>query len=158
MSLIGRFAHPISDTPTSGQLYDERKLAYAAGYFDGEGSISVLRVGKKYLQIRIAMETGDLSSQRVFEELFGVAPYLRNKRSRAGLPLYRWALNAKPAVDALNAIVPFMRAKKQQAELILSSKWDFSETRGHRMSESEREKREALKTALERARGSMKKP
>jgi hypothetical protein len=139
------------------QPYDEQKLAYAAGYFDAEGSISVLRSGK-HLQIRIAMETGDLDSQRVFEELFGVAPYLRNNRSKTGLPLFRWALNAKAAVDALNAILPFMRAKKAQAELVLGSGWDFSEARGRRASNAEKEKREMLKAALECARSAMRNP
>jgi hypothetical protein len=145
------------ETGNLQNVLEVQKLAYAAGYFDAEGSISVLRT-KKYLQLRIAMETGDLESQLVFAEIFGVAPYLRNKRSRTGLPLYRWALNARPAMDALNAIAPFMRAKKLQAEKVLSSGWDFSETRGRRIPESQIEKRKALKAGLEGLRAAMKNP
>ena len=51
--------------------YDLAKLAYASGYFDGEGTINVLKWRGVPRQIRVELTSYDLDALLVFEELFG---------------------------------------------------------------------------------------
>lgn len=127
--------------------YDQCKLAYAAGYFDGEGTINVLTCKGRF-QIRVELTSYDLDSLMVFVELFGGA--LRsNEYTAVKFQVYRWAMNNMQAISVLSAMVPFLRAKKRQAELVLDSGWNLQRPG---LTEFQIEMRAALYHALKEAK------
>jgi hypothetical protein len=126
--------------------HDERKLAYAAGYFDGEGTINVLSC-KGNFQLRVQLTSYDLESLSVFEELFG-GKVRSDEFAGVNFRVYRWAKNNRHAMSVLSAMVPFLRAKKEQAELALDSGWDFQTRGGPRLTEIQIGKRASLHRAL----------
>ena len=69
--------------------------------------------------------TGDPQSISVFQELFGGKVNIHN-HSRALVKLYGWTANGKRAMDVLEAMVPYMRAKREQAQLVLDSDCNFA--------------------------------
>jgi hypothetical protein len=130
--------------------YDEIKLAYAAGYFDGEGTVNVLSC-KGNFQLRVELTLYDLDSLLVFEELFG-GKVRSDEFAAVNFRVYRWAKNNRDAIGVLSAMVPFLRAKKKQAELARDSGWDFQTRGGPRLTEFQIERRAALHRALKEAK------
>jgi hypothetical protein len=113
---------------TQSQPYDLGKLAYAAGYFDGEGTINVLSCGRGS-QLRVELTSYDIDALLVFEELFGGKLRWREYKG-VKFQLCRWAKNNREAISVLNAMAPFLRAKKEQAQLVLDSEWN-TQALGH---------------------------
>ena len=135
-------------------IYDEHKLAYAAGYFDGEGTINVLSCGRGS-QLRVELTSYDLDSLLVFEELFGGKPR-SDGWDGVKFQLFRWAKNNREAISVLSAMAPFLRAKKTQAELALGSGWEFQGRGGLRLTDSQRERDPHSSALSERQRNSIR--
>lgn len=101
------------------------KLIWAAGFFDGEGSVSVRRQtrsnGKQGLR-GLAYDLKVTACQRfiepliTFKELFGggIVPY-----KEYGLLYYRWDRTSSPARDALVEMLPYLTVKRPIAELAI---------------------------------------
>lgn len=142
-------AHSRSMTSDDAEQRDELSLAYASGYFDGEGSVGILsgRAGKGF-QLRVEIRSCDLDSLRLFKDLFGGA-LSSQKWGRLPYPVFRWAVNNQDAIKALRMMAPFLRAKAKEADLVLNSGWDTLPLRSGRLSESQREKRRTLREALQ---------
>lgn len=131
---------------------DECKLAYASGYFDGEGSIGILSQGAgKGSQLRVEIRSCDLDSLRLFKELFG-GVLSSQKYGRIPYPVFRWAVNNQEAIKVLGMMAPFLRAKEQEAQLVLHSGWDTLALGSGRLSEDQKERRSALRIALQEAK------
>jgi len=141
----------IQQEPSPG---NECKLAYAAGYFDGEGTINVLSCKGRF-QLRVELTSYDLDSLRVFEELFG-GEVRSDEFAGVNFQVYRWAKNNKHAIKVLRRLVPFLKSKRKQAELALDSGWDFQSPGGPRLTEIQIEKRAALYRALKEAKAENK--
>lgn len=129
------------------------RLAYAAGYFDGEGCIWVFN-NNKSLSLRASIVSGDTETLQVFVDLFGgkISP-VKCKSSK--ISIFRWSRNEKEAFDFLEKICPFMVCKRYQAQLVLSSGWQFRTYlggRGHFLPVEERLKRSALQASLREAK------
>ncbi len=137
------------------QPYDLAKLAYAAGYFDGEGTINVLSWKGLPRQIRMELTSYDLDALLVFEELFGGKPRW-DEFKRVKFQLCRWAKSNREAIEVLAALVPFLRAKKEQAQLALDSGWDVQGRGRHLLTEDQKQKRAALYLALKAAKEQQK--
>jgi hypothetical protein len=152
MNLIGQESKCFSDSSVTSEQYDVCKLAYAAGYFDGEGSIGILSQGDgKGLQLRVEIRSCDLDSLRLFKDLFGGS--LRSvKWARIPYPVFRWAVNNEDAIEVLRRMAPFLRAKGKEAQLVLDSGWDTLRLGIGRLSECQKEKRTALRLALQDAK------
>jgi hypothetical protein len=132
----------------TGQSY-ECKLAYASGYFDGEGSIGILSQGAgKGSQLRIEIRSCDIDSLRLFKELFG-GVLSSQIYARLPYPVFRWAVNNQEAIKALGIMAPFLKAKGKEAQLVLHSGWDTLTLGRGRLSEDQRGKRSALRIALQ---------
>ncbi|MGB0064034.1 MAG: hypothetical protein WBP85_06265 [Terracidiphilus sp.] len=132
------------------------KLAYAAGYFDGEGTINVLLCKGLPRQIRVELTSYDLDALLVFQDLFGGKPRW-GQFAGVKFQVCRWAKNNSEAISVLSAITPFLRAKKEQALLALDSGW-VTQARGrHRLTENQKQKRAALYVALKAAKERQKK-
>jgi hypothetical protein len=133
---------------------DECKIAYAAGYFDGEGTINVLSCKGRF-QLRVELTSYDLDSLLVFRELFG-GEVRSDEFAGVKFRVYRWAKNNRDAIGVLRSMVPFLKSKKRQAELALDSGWDFQSAGGPRLTEIQIEKRAALYRALKEAKAENK--
>lgn len=144
-------------------------LAYAAGYFDGEGCITWCGS-----MVRIAVSSGDYWSVKHMADLFGggLKEMFHNRKSgdpevrsddRMGelisafrqrnynVRMFRWALNGNPAIPPLRAMFPFLKAKQVEAAVVLQSgvEWGFSPP----MPESQREARRKCEVALRSLKG-----
>jgi len=96
--------------------------SYIAGLFDGEGSITILRLKSNEkcrrvssihnLNIRIANTNKEVLE--MVKELFGGGLHISNRTHRI---CYSWTASGNIAWNFLKHIIPFLRIKKQQAQL-----------------------------------------
>jgi hypothetical protein len=84
-------------------------LAYMAGFFDGEGSISISLQQGKYLRIEVAV------SQNTADVLW---MYVRQFRGNVyqSTRCYQWKCYGEGAVAFLKSLIPFMIVKRLDAE------------------------------------------
>ena len=98
-------------------------LAYMAGYFDGDGCVSLMKQSPGRFQLRVQLVSYDYSSLLVFQRCFG-GKIGRRKSSWAGkASLYRWDRNGIRAQMVLHWLCPFLRAKKSKAIAALELKF-----------------------------------
>ena len=98
------------------------KLAYAAGFLDGEGCIRITkrdsrngRSSQYGLFVNISQKDGEIMDWLYGN--FGGMVYLKNKANDYWI--YEWRLSDRNAYDFLKEILPFLRYKKHQAELAI---------------------------------------
>lgn len=106
----------------------ETTKAYLAGILDGDGYFTIKRS-------TYAMRNGD-ATQPVFSEKVGIkqiAPnaidilhenfggYRRIEKSSAkkGKPLHAWSVTDKKAIRVVEAVFPYLKIKRRQAEMLL---------------------------------------
>lgn len=87
--------------------------AYAAGFFDGEGCISLARStpGRYCLQVHVGNNNRDVLDS--YQSRFGGSVGLRSSG------LYIWAIYSDNAERFLSAIFPYLRVKRGEAEAAL---------------------------------------
>jgi hypothetical protein len=126
------------------------RVAYCAGYFDGEGSIWVGTQNRKSYYLRISIASADYETLLLFEELIGgeVTPV---KASSSRKEIFRWSKNSNDAVKMLLQFLPFLTAKREQAQLVIDYGWEIIE-RGTSLSVERNDKRNALRQALQEAK------
>jgi hypothetical protein len=84
-------------------------LAYAAGYFDGEGCIS-MQINPWGRYLRMVIVSYDRDSLQVFSDLFGgQVKYVNHGKKMA----YRWDKNGRFAQPALRELAPLLRSNKK---------------------------------------------
>jgi hypothetical protein len=109
------------------------RIDYLAGYFDGEGCITVLSLARgRYPQLRITIVSADQEVLKLFAGLFGKNVYEVTKshlRWAVSSRLYRWSVSGFEAVSILRMLEPHLVAKREQARVALSVDWATS-TRG----------------------------
>lgn len=102
---------------------DQLDLAYLAGVFDGEGSISVARMKRKdrpaiYHTLYIVVTTTDPIQPGAFQSRFG-GSYYHFCHSGYNTPRYSWQVAARKAGRVLRELLPYLRLKHEQAELAI---------------------------------------
>lgn len=107
-----------------------RDFAYLAGYFDGEGSICIMKGGPggKWPYLRVTLVTSDEEPVKLASVVFGGkcrSVKHNNKPTRPRKTLYRWSVGNVEATKVLKKLKPFLLAKKDQAELALSVDWSL---------------------------------
>ena len=93
------------------------QAAWAAGFVDGEGSIGVYN---SHNTLSLHLNVGQVDP-RPLEKLcaiFGGHYRLNRSRSAKG-PIYDWKLHGKAAASALQAMLPYLTTKLEQAELAI---------------------------------------
>ena len=135
--------------------HDKKTLvAYAAGYFDGEGCIST-KSGKKrpvryWTPILAIVSRGSIESVQLMESLFGgkVSQWYTKRDEKM---FYHWQLQNSAGIKrCLKLMLPFLKIKKKQAELTIRICERIlvgvknKKGRGNRLSENEVEKRQEL--------------
>ena len=91
-------------------------LAYLAGLFDGEGTISLGRGGST-MSLRVAVEMTERAPIEDFANAFGGIVHELSKRDSARYAIYRWDLVGAKAKPPLEALEPYLRVKKHQAQV-----------------------------------------
>ena len=111
-------------------LQDREKLiAYAAGFFDGEGSISTTikkkirtETGKMRVisQFRIAVSQTDPRPLSILKQLWSgrIRPIKRDDKLYYK-PKFTWRISGNRVVLALTEMLPYLIVKREQAELAL---------------------------------------
>ena len=95
----------------------ETDYAYLAGIIDGEGCINAYPNGRSNPVPRLTVSMTDAV---VIEWLvmFGGSMRLESSRT-SGKPIWRWTATANPLRVLLPRCLPYLKAKKGQAELLL---------------------------------------
>jgi hypothetical protein len=114
----------------------EQDLAYVAGLFDGEGCVTVSRHQTTTAfthQAQITITNTDREILEWVQGLFGlgsiqVKPSYSDRHS-AG---YTWVASSRQARDFLLAVSPYLRVKRQQANLALALQQSIEFRRANR--------------------------
>jgi len=102
-------------------------VTYIAGFLDGEGHIAIektmpgkglLRIVNPHFGVRVTIANTDLRTLEWIHELWGGKVYVQK---RQGLrPVYSWMItNRQVVTEFLATLLPHLRSKKDQAELVL---------------------------------------
>jgi hypothetical protein len=132
------------------------KVAYAAGFFDGEGHIRIQRHSRRgsyMLQISAVQATE--CPLPLFQQLFGGTVKKRVMHYRGTLRAqYTWQTSSRSAENALRAMLPYMRVKTDEAELALEFRATFRPQYGERSKNSPEleQRRMAMMFDLQEAR------
>ena len=96
----------------------ELMLAYSAGFFDGEGSINLLKsirknrgIGNPEYNLTVAMGQKDGATLDWIKDNFGGNVYLVKRDDT-----FFWALGNRKAIVFLKILLPYLQYKKPQAE------------------------------------------
>lgn len=110
------------------------ELAYAGGIIDGEGCISMFetsnetsqkqwrKAGDVRYRYKVVVKMVDHEACVLLMELFGGSLYwnpLSKLRGRQRFPQITWAVSERRAAKAIRQLLPYLRVKKKQAELLL---------------------------------------
>ena len=98
-------------------------LNYMAGIFDGEGCISIGKHKKRghwnaAYSLKVAIVMCNAYIPNLFQFAFGGKVYTQNRGGRY-LPEWHWAIAANKAVEFLKILLPYLRLKKDEAELAI---------------------------------------
>lgn len=111
-------------------------LAWAAGFFDGEGSVVVWHkpavkvcAGKVY-NLRVSVGCTDLEPIEKLKYLFGGKIYYRKPLRANWKGCHIWHLSSKQAKGFLGLVLPFLVVKGKQAELGIRLQNHISQTYG----------------------------
>ncbi len=160
MNLKKQETYPVSYFLTPEKQYDQAKLCYCAGYFDGEGCIAVAltksRFGTQEVRLFLRVATYDLYSVSLFGELFGgsVREIPTSASCSPNVRLFLWVVTSSYVFEPLRAMLPHLRAKNREAETVLLSGWKTYQggrqpgVRSLKMDEAQREERISVYHAI----------
>jgi len=106
----------------------ELELAYMAGFADGEGCFSVVKWSAGY-SARFTVANTYLPTLEQFRKAFGGKIYLAHNHGKQG---YDWILQGPLLPFCLQSLLPYLREKKPQAELLLEFYEKFGKQIGSR--------------------------
>ena len=108
-------------------------MIWAAGFFDGDGSVSIFRQSAGYLHLKISVAQVKKEPVEILYVLFGGGLRLhRREPSSRYQPTWNWYATGAKALRALKQMVPWMVGKREQARLAI----EFQENMRHRGPES----------------------
>jgi hypothetical protein len=102
-------------------LNDKETLAYAAGFFDGEGCIVIRRTRGNTFWTSVRITSTDLPIIEWMRKNFGGATGVQppNKNAKVCRPCWFWGMGSKSATEFLKKIAPLLVIKRQQADLAI---------------------------------------
>jgi hypothetical protein len=103
-------------------------LAYLAGVIDSDGSITInidrglerkRRLAPAYQEV---ISCGQVNTEAVYllKDLLGGAVRVTPARADGRRQIYMWQASCKIGADAIRTLLPFLRIKRHQAEIVLS--------------------------------------
>lgn len=132
------------------------ELAYAAGFFDGEGSIGIAFTkntnGKRYHRLMISIVQTDPRPLLWIKARFG--GYMgTGKMHNLGRKLaYTWQSNSQVAEDFLRTIRPYLIVKAEQADIALAFRETKRNTRAGMVHGRKGQSKDPVTPALEAER------
>ena len=121
---------------------------WLAGFVDGDGSIMIAPSGRTYcVRLRIANVDKQVLEHIREETGLGIIYQMKHYR-RARRVSYEWAVNSVQARRVLEAILPYLKIKKIQAELALEFQSLVNKRGDYSMSEQNWAKRRLIKEAI----------
>ncbi len=132
-------------------------VAYFAGLFDGEGSINIITpTGSRYawaLSCAVKMTNSRELMAEMKAAFGGNTGEKWSYRRNGNKPQYYWQVRARLAGKFLAAVYPFLRVKKEEAEVAIRFQQTIRTSRGARhLTEEETSFRMARKLELEALR------
>ena len=125
---------------------DALTLSYMAGIMDGEGCFSVGVKDARNHTPMLSVGMVDKEIPNLFKEVFGGNVYIDDAGYR---PIYKWNLrNFVRISEATSAMLPYLRIKKPQAEIILEFVDKELPRSGKKIPEEELLRRAALKERI----------
>lgn len=131
-------------------------LDYLAGFFDGEGSVAIIRADKggahrspTYV-LRVSVAGTNPAPLKMFAEKFGGGIYAKRMYSDAHTPSFDWVIQARRAAEFLSAIAPLLVVKRNEAEVGMEFQRcirSYARTY-HLLPQTELTKREELRSRL----------
>jgi len=107
----------------------KNKVAWAAGFFDGEGSIAICRQSKPndhLYYMRCEVTNTHRASLEIFQQLFGGKVYEKSQRGNRK-PSFVWRASGPVAAQMLEDLYPYLVVKKERAELAILFQADRTE-------------------------------
>lgn len=98
-------------------------LAYAAGLFDGEGCISIEKYRKTnppIYQLTTKLAMTSVATVQWFAEMFGGPVYMQVRKRANERTQAVWRVHSHKAVRFLELVLPYLKTKREQAEVALS--------------------------------------
>lgn len=94
----------------------EADLSYAAGYLDGEGCFTV----GEHWKIFVTCTNTCRAAIDWLQDMFGGTVSGPSRVRKANWrPTYQWKISSKQAAAVVAALLPYLKEKKPQAELLL---------------------------------------
>lgn len=101
-------------------MNDSLELAYLAGFFDGEGCVTIAGPDDKQRQaLQIVVANTEPDVLRLFQARWGGTMALRPSRNERHKRLWDWKLCSQNAVVALNELLPHLHLKGSRAEIAI---------------------------------------
>lgn len=100
-------------------------LAYIAGLIDGEGTVGIYRKNPKKpthswaFRERVAISNSNLKALEYVNQFFPGTMAKNTRYSEKHSPMWRLEYHVLRAVPILEAVLPYMIIKREQAELVL---------------------------------------
>lgn len=98
------------------------ELAYLAGIIDGEGSIQLVKNNKGSYTTRITVSNTDLRLIHWLMYSLGGSYYEQKKHNKNYKPTYHWVLSSKHTHNILLKVLPYLKLKKEQANILIKHK------------------------------------
>ena len=132
---------------------------WAAGFFDGEGSINIVRqkqqaTGKAYHALIVGVSQVDPRPLLYLQEMYGGNLRIRKSRQDKWRDAWIWTCRSQQAEDFLRSVLPYLKVKDAEARIALefrSIKFKRGNGGGNELLV---EQREILKKRLESLRTS----
>ncbi len=94
------------------------ELAYAAGIIDGEGCIRLnTQNGRPTLRVQVTNTKSELIV--LFHKWFGGYVWINRKKGSSAKDSYVWEQAARQGAEVLVQVLPYLRLKRRQAEIVL---------------------------------------
>jgi len=94
--------------------------AYAAGFFDGEGSVGVYYYANKRTRPKVSISNTDLAVLEEFKARYGGSIHKQSKAELYYVQCYGWSMNGRYQIKKmLKDLLPYLRTKRLQADLML---------------------------------------
>lgn len=127
-------------------------LAYAAGFFDADGTVGVYRYTNKSTRAGYEFRLQTKIAQKLWLEAFlewrgRWGGYLGSQKGSQGGNYWRWQLYANDAAQFLEDVLPWLRNKHDQAELAIRFQ-SRKKSCGRALSRAESEWQQAVSDAI----------
>lgn len=142
--------------PIPAETLTPQQLGYIAGLIDGEGSVLIKKMVLGYsYRLDVSINNTDIRVMDWLQDVLGGSVTSGEASMRNGIrnkPIIRWCVTGEYAMALLEAILPCLVIKKEQAEIGIAfqqAKKDWGLSQGIKTPEVFRQIAQMLKEAIE---------